>query len=186
MLIKSLSLKNFQCYCGELDQNHFCFKNGLNLIIGNNGNGKSKVFDGFYWVLYDQIFDTDIRQFTPTSVYGEKLISDKVTRNCEVGDTATAEACLVVESSQGREYRLTRVFHCTKLSDTEWMKERSILLIEEKKKVLQCIASQGQDYLDEYEIPVTQGVMGKAIQQKKCIRVGDVRKDVREIERFYF
>ena len=133
MLIKSLSLKNFQCYCGELDQNHFCFKNGLNLIIGNNGNGKSKVFDGFYWVLYDQIFDTDIRQFTPTSVYGEKLISDKVTRNCEVGDTATAEACLVVESSQGREYRLTRVFHCTKLSDTEWMKERSILLIEEKK-----------------------------------------------------
>ena len=62
----------------------------------------------------------------------------------------------------------------------------NIFLIEEKKKVLQCIASQGQDYLDEYEIPVTQGVMGKAIQQKKCIRVGDVRKDVREISEFYF
>ena len=62
----------------------------------------------------------------------------------------------------------------------------NIFLIEEKKKVLQCIASQGQDYLDEYEIPVTQGVMGKAIQQKKCIRVGDVRKDIREIAEFYF
>ncbi len=28
--------------------------------------------------------------------------------------------------------------------------------------------------------------MGKAIEQKKCIRVGDVRKDVREIAEFYF
>ena len=30
------------------------------------------------------------------------------------------------------------------------------------------------------------GVMGKAIQQKKCIRVGNVRKDTREIAEFYF
>ena len=28
--------------------------------------------------------------------------------------------------------------------------------------------------------------MGKAILQKKCVRVGDVRKDVREIAEFYF
>jgi|TARA_R110002012_G_scaffold295746_2_gene492469 DNA sulfur modification protein DndD len=133
MLIKSLSLKNFQCYCGEFDQNRFDFKSGLNLIIGNNGNGKSKVFDGFYWVLYDQIFDTDMRQFTSTAIYGEKLISDKVTRNCEVSNTVSAEACLVVESAQGKEYRLTRVFHCTKLAEKKWMKEPSILLIEEKK-----------------------------------------------------
>ena len=43
-----------------------------------------------------------------------------------------------------------------------------------------------QAYLDEYEIPLTQGVMGKAVLQRKCIRVGDVRKDVREIAEFYF
>ena len=62
----------------------------------------------------------------------------------------------------------------------------NIFLIEEKKQVFQCIASKHQAYLDEYEIPLTQGVMGKAILQKKCIRVGDVRKDVREIAEFYF
>ena len=28
--------------------------------------------------------------------------------------------------------------------------------------------------------------MGKAINERKCIRVGDVRKDVREIAEFYF
>ena len=62
----------------------------------------------------------------------------------------------------------------------------NIFLIEDKKQVFQCIASKYQSYLDEYEIPLTQGVMGKAVLQKKCIRVGDVRKDVREIAEFYF
>jgi len=62
----------------------------------------------------------------------------------------------------------------------------NIFLIEDKKQVFQCIASKYQSYLDEYEIPLTQGVMGKAVLQKKCVRVGDVRKDVREIAEFYF
>ena len=62
----------------------------------------------------------------------------------------------------------------------------NIFLIEEKKQVLLCIASKGQNYLDEYKIPVSKGVMGKAIEHKKCIRVGNVRKDVREIAEFYF
>ena len=62
----------------------------------------------------------------------------------------------------------------------------NIFLIEDKKQVFQCIASKYQSYLDEYEIPLTQGIMGKAVLQKKCIRVGDVRKDVREIAEFYF
>ena len=50
----------------------------------------------------------------------------------------------------------------------------NIFLIDEKKQVFQCIASKYQSYLDEYEIPLTQGVMGKAVLQKKCIRVGAV------------
>ena len=33
-------------------------------------------------------------------------------------------------------------------------------------------------------MPLTQGVMGRAAWGKKCSRVGDVRKDVREIAEF--
>ena len=62
----------------------------------------------------------------------------------------------------------------------------NVFFIEEKKQVFQCIASKYQSYLEDYEIPITQGVMGKATASKKCIRVGDVRKDVREIAEFYF
>ena len=65
-------------------------------------------------------------------------------------------------------------------------KAANVFLINEKKKIFECIASVGQNYLDEYSIPITDGVMGKSVAQKKCIRVGDVRKDVREIAEFYF
>ena len=62
----------------------------------------------------------------------------------------------------------------------------NIFLINEKKKKFECIASLHQDYLDEYELDLKDGVMGKAVDQRKCIRVGNVRKDVREIAEFYF
>jgi len=62
----------------------------------------------------------------------------------------------------------------------------NIFLINEKEKKFECIASLNQDHLDEYKLDLKDGVMGKAIEQKKCIRVGDVRKDLREIAEFYF
>ena len=77
MIINSLSMKNFQCYYGEHADNKLKFKRGINIIIGNNGHGKSKMFDAFYWVIYDQIFQSDQRVFVDTSTYLENLISDK-------------------------------------------------------------------------------------------------------------
>ncbi|MDA9167743.1 SpoIIE family protein phosphatase [Candidatus Pelagibacter sp.] len=65
-------------------------------------------------------------------------------------------------------------------------KAANVFLINDKNKLFECIASVGQNYLDEYSIPITDGVMGKSVAQKKCIRVGNVRKDVREIAEFYF
>ena len=62
----------------------------------------------------------------------------------------------------------------------------NIFLINEQKKKFECIASIHQDHLDEYELELTDGVMAKAVAQKKCIRVGNVKKDVREIAEFYF
>ena len=62
----------------------------------------------------------------------------------------------------------------------------NIFLINEQKKKFECIASIHQDHLDEYELELTDGVMAKAVAEKKCIRVGNVKKDVREIAEFYF
>ena len=71
MLIKSISMKNFQCYHGDHEDNLLHFKNGINLIVGDNGGGKSKLYDAFYWVLYDEIFSSDERTFKKTKQYSE-------------------------------------------------------------------------------------------------------------------
>ena len=62
----------------------------------------------------------------------------------------------------------------------------NIFLINNKIKKFECILSLHQEYLDEYQLDLTDGVMGRAVKQRKCIRVGNVRKDVREIAEFYF
>ena len=62
----------------------------------------------------------------------------------------------------------------------------NIFLINNNKKKFECIASLHQEYLEDYELDLKDGVMGRAVELKKCIRVGDVRKDVREIAEFYF
>ena len=51
----------------------------------------------------------------------------------------------------------------------------NIFLIDEKKQVFQCIASKYQSYLEEYEIPLTQGVMGKAVLQKKLRQIKKIQ-----------
>ena len=62
----------------------------------------------------------------------------------------------------------------------------NIFLINKNKNKFECIESLNQKHLEEYQLDLKDGVMGKAVQQRKCIRVGNVRKDVREIAEFYF
>ena len=62
----------------------------------------------------------------------------------------------------------------------------NIFLINDKINKFECIASINQDHLNEYQLDLKDGVMGRAVNQRKCIRVGNVRKDVREIAEFYF
>lgn len=74
MIIEKIDLENFMCYSGKMT---IPFKEGINVIIGDNGYGKSKLYDAFYWVMYDQVFDGNKKEFIKTSSYRENLISDK-------------------------------------------------------------------------------------------------------------
>ncbi len=74
MIVESIELTNFMCYAGE---NRFDFTEGMNVIIGDNGYGKSKLYDAFYWTMYDQCFDTNEKQWKGTRQIGETLFSDK-------------------------------------------------------------------------------------------------------------
>jgi DNA sulfur modification protein DndD len=134
MIIKSISMSNFQCYYGPVSENTISFKSGINLITGDNGGGKSKLYDAFYWVLYDQVFNSDDREFRTTREYKENLISDKAKRECIEDSYVSAEVVLIVEDSRDVEYRITRIFRAKKISDREWQSDGSSkLLVDEYK-----------------------------------------------------
>ena len=48
MRIKEIRIKNFRSYCG--DNNIFEFSDGLTLILGDNGDGKTTFFDALQWL----------------------------------------------------------------------------------------------------------------------------------------
>ncbi len=48
MRIKSVNIKNFRSYYG--DNNHFEFSEGLTLILGDNGDGKTTFFEALEWL----------------------------------------------------------------------------------------------------------------------------------------
>lgn len=49
MIIKEIKIKNFRSYYG--DNNHFEFSDGLTIIIGDNGDGKTTFFEALQWLL---------------------------------------------------------------------------------------------------------------------------------------
>ena len=48
MILKSMNIKNFRSYYGD---NTFEFSQGLTLIIGDNGDGKTTFFEALEWLL---------------------------------------------------------------------------------------------------------------------------------------
>ena len=74
MIIEKIELENFMCYAGK---NSMEFTEGINVIIGDNGYGKSKLYDAFYWVMYDQVFVSEKKEFQNTKMVKSKIISDK-------------------------------------------------------------------------------------------------------------
>jgi len=47
MIIKEITIKNFRSYYGD---NKFVFSDGLTLIVGDNGDGKTTFFDALQWL----------------------------------------------------------------------------------------------------------------------------------------
>jgi len=56
MLIQKVELNNFKSYYGN---QVFNFKNGLNIISGKIGTGKTSLYEAFQWILLDSISHKD-------------------------------------------------------------------------------------------------------------------------------
>lgn len=83
MIIQRIEIKNFRSYYGE---NCFEFKNGLTLIIGDNGDGKTTFFEALQWLFNTTIDTPSIENF-----------SEMRKSELEVGETDTISVSMTFE-----------------------------------------------------------------------------------------
>ena len=83
MIIKSVVIKNFRSYYGE---NRFKFSDGLTLVIGDNGDGKTTFFEALLW-----LFNTSIENNSIDNA------SEMRKSKLEVGESDEVLVCMTFE-----------------------------------------------------------------------------------------
>lgn len=82
MIIRKIEIENFLCY---YDANTFELSEGLNIILGENGEGKTKFFEAIDW-----LFNGDNRELN-------MLVSAKKLNETEVGENFRVRVTMTVE-----------------------------------------------------------------------------------------
>lgn len=116
-IINSISFKNFFNYYGDFENNTYNLEEGINIIIADNGAGKSKFFNAFLWLFYDQILDSDTKQKINIKNAGVKIISDKAKNETAVGDYITCGVCVEYTSGTRYKYKIIKSFTATRLDE---------------------------------------------------------------------
>ena len=127
MLINNLTIQNFQSYYASTSID---FSKGLNLIIGNGGKGKSKLFNAFYWVLFGDIYITDLGWCATNGLpYSAKMtmqkhefINKKALYDCQVGSSVVCQVTLELEDDKHNFYTIERTVKATRQDASNWEK----------------------------------------------------------------
>ncbi len=125
MIIKNISVENFQSYYSKQTIE---FSDGLNLVIGNGGKGKSKLFNAFYWVLFGKIYITGLgwckTDGLPSSAKGDmkrhEFINMKALFEAAEGDSITTTVSLELEDDKGVLYQIERSVTAMRLQNDNW------------------------------------------------------------------
>ena len=125
MIIKSITIENFQSYYGEQT---ILFSKGLNLVIGKGGKGKSKLFNAFYWVLFGKLYITDVGwcdtdglpQSSKGAMRRHEFINMKALCDAAIDSIVTAGVRLVLEDDRREEYIIERSVAAVRKKGNDW------------------------------------------------------------------
>ena len=136
MRILNITMKNFLCYHGE--DNRIVFTDGLNLILGANGYGKSKLYDAFQWVFNDYITNEALALGVKyTNDLGKALVNERALAEAEIDAKITCEVCIEVSRGAGNTFQLIRRLYVVKAAEHEFKVATSSQFIVKKKDVLE-------------------------------------------------
>ena len=125
MKINSITIHNFQSYYGEQTIE---FGDGLNLIIGNGGKGKSKLFNAFYWVLFGKIYVTsegwcstdDLYQSSHKALYKFEYINKKALFEAKIDARVDCFVQLELTDDNNNIYIIERQASAIRQPEQEW------------------------------------------------------------------
>lgn len=130
MKINSITINNFQSYYGEQTIE---FGDGLNLIVGNGGKGKSKLFNAFYWVLFGKIYVTsegwcttdDLYLSSHKALHKFEYINKKALYDAKIDGKVDCYVQLDLTDDSGTNYIIERQASAIRQPLQEWDKPES-------------------------------------------------------------
>lgn len=146
MKINSITINNFQSYYGEQTIE---FGDGLNLIIGNGGKGKSKLFNAFYWVLFGKIYVTsegwcttdDLYLSSHKALHKFEYINKKALYDAKIDGKVDCYVQLDLTDDKGHNYIIERQASAIRQPVQEWDKPGSWNVSPSSLKVTYDVAT---------------------------------------------
>jgi len=146
MKINSITINNFQSY---YEEQTIEFGDGLNLIIGNGGKGKSKLFNAFYWVLFGKIYVTsegwcttdDLYLSSHKALHKFEYINKKALYDAKIDGKVDCYVQLDLTDDKGHNYIIERQASAIRQPVQEWDKPESWNVSPSSLKVTYDVAT---------------------------------------------
>ena len=177
MIINKIEIDNFRSYYGH---NSFELTNGLNLIIGSNGDGKTTFYEALEWLT-----KTDGSNKMDT-----KFISKKRSEELFPNESDNVRVAMTYEH-KGKIKTLEKMFHFTKALDEEiGVSNYSFILITGNG--VERIVSDGKDFNNDVPAERLKFIMFKGedrldvLQQSNSLKyLIDDFSEVRDFDSYY-
>jgi len=132
MIVKKISIQNYLCY---YDVNDFDLSDGLNIILGENGEGKTKFFEALDWL------------FDGTNDELDLLVSAKALEETAVGESFAVKVSITVEQNDEKKI-ITKSFLAKKKKANECSTSNYMLEGIEENMSGERVQVDGKNLLD--------------------------------------
>jgi DNA sulfur modification protein DndD len=132
MIIRKIQIDNYLCY---YDTNTFELSEGLNIILGENGEGKTKFFEAVDWLFNGKNQELDM------------LVSAKKLEETEIGESFRVRVSMVVEQ-YGEKSIITKSFLAKKEKPNECSTSSFMIEGTEENSAGERTQVDGQALLD--------------------------------------
>lgn len=132
MIIKKITIENYLCYYGVKE---FELSDGLNIILGENGEGKTKLFEAIDWLLNGD--DSNL----------ELLVSSKKLEEATISESFRVRVSIIIEQYQEKKI-ISKSFVVKKTQPNECSVSNYMLEGIEENKAGERSQVDGKNLLD--------------------------------------